>query len=871
MKWRLRLAIPLVILLIGAVSVQIYAHIAAAAQPANSRPAHAVNFPTRQKVHAVAKAANVQGTGDLTYSGGPVQAAPVAYVIFWGSNWTGPDSAAANVVQSYFNDMGHTRFENTLSQYYSSSGGVNTYVAPQLTYGGAWFDTSTTPAPDTTCAGKTTIDDSAIQAEVDAMISAGHFPKDTTNAAYFVYTPAGDYVNDGSGSCSELQFCAYHSLSSSGVSYAAMAYPIDMTSCGVTTQPNGSAVGDSLANITSHEQFESITDPNTTNGWMDSSGYEIGDKCAWDFSGGTTALNNGGSFELQTEYSNSSHSCVNAFVDSISTNPSSLALTTPAGSNPPSQTITVTDNSGAPYSWQASVSSGATWLSVSSTSGTVNPHSGAPLTVTFNLPGNASGTYTATITLTDQGPPAPGFVAPISIPVTVVVSNISKIWYFAEGHTGDSFTEYLTLENPNNVAANVQVKYLLGGGSPITKNYVVNANSRSTLKVNNEIGAPQNVSMVVTSDQPIIAERPMYFSYNGLPGYIIPGGTDVLGATQLGSSFDFGYLDVSKGHDTWLTVLNQNSYTVQVNVRYFAASTGAEIDRSHLVAANTRGTVHVNVEGLPAGSYSALVSLVQSGTTTAAPGLVERPMYLVDSVTGYYGSADVVGVTQPQTTSYFAEGYTGPSFSERYILSNPGATSTSATVTFLLSNGSTRTYTVNIGPGQQQMVNAASVIGGSQNNSAVVTSSGGGILAERFMSFNYTGPVGSGSGVSGGVQGASDVLGASQPASLYEFAEGYSGGQFGEWVTLENPSTSQSAQVTVRYLPQSGAAPTVQSYTIAPNSRFTIFANRVMPNQSFSMEMLSSAPIVAERPMYFSFNVGNGPQNGGTDVIGYAP
>jgi hypothetical protein len=170
------------------------------------------------------------------------------------------------------------------------------------------------------------------------------------------------------------------------------------------------------------------------------------------------------------------------------------------------------------------------------------------------------------------------------------------------------------------------------------------------------------------------------------------------------------------------------------------------------------------------------------------------------------------------------------------------------------------------------VVNVAPIIGGSQNNSAVVTSTGGPILAERFMSFTYTGAVGSGTGgVPGGVQGATDVLGATQPASLYEFAEGYSGGQFGEYLTLENPSASQSAQVTVRYLPQSGAAPTVRSYTIGPNSRFTIFTNSVMPSQSFSMEVLSSAPIVAERPMYFSFNVGNGPQNGGSDVIGYAP
>ena len=873
MNWRLRLAIPLVILLVVAVSVQLYARIASASQPGvNSRPAHAINFPTRQKAHSAAKAANVQGTGDLAYTGGPLQTAPVAYVIFWGPGWGSGTSvnAVGAVVDNYFKDMGHTRFENTLSQYYSTSGGVNTYVAPQLTYGGFWIDPSAPATTDTTCAGVTTIEDSAIQAEVDAAIAGGHFPRDATNAAYFVYTPAGDYVNDGTGSCSELQYCAYHNLSSSGLSYAAMAYPNDLTACGVTTSPNGNVQGDSLANITSHEQFESITDPNTSSGWIDSSGYEIGDKCAWDFSAGTTSLNNSGTFELQTEYSNSSHSCVNGYADSITTSPSNITLTTSPGSSPPPQTVTITNGGGGPYAWQASVPGSATWLSLSPSSGTVNPRSSQPLTVTFNLPSNASGTYSTTISVTDPA----NFVSPISIPVSVVVANISKTWYFAEGHTGDTFTEFLTLENPNNSSTSVQVQYLLGGGqSPITGNYVVGANARSTIRVNNAVGAPQDVSMVVTASQPIVAERPLYFTYNGLPGYAIPGGSDVLGATALNSSFDFGYLDTSTGHDTWLTILNQNSSSIDVHVSYYAAAGGKPTVRVHTVAANSRGTIHVNREGLPAGSYSALVSLTGHGNTTPALGLVERPLYLKDGWTGYTGSADVIGVSQPLSTWYFAEGYVNTNFSERYILFNPSATATvTVMIQFLLPNGGTSNFPggATLAPGEQQVINANSLMWDNTNNSAVVTSTGGPILAERFMSFDYNGGVGGGPGIPGGIQGATDVLGAGAPAQLFEFAEGYTGPTFAEYLTIENPN-STAANVTVRYLPQSGGAPTVVTYVISGNSRYTVYTNRVMYNQSFSMEVLSDQPIVAERPMYFSFSGGYGPQNGGSDVMGYAP
>lgn len=40
---------------------------------------------------------------------------------------------------------------------------------------------------------------------------------------------------------------------------------------------------------------------------------------------------------------------------------------------------------------------------------------------------------------------------------------------------------------------------------------------------------------------------------------------------------------------------------------------------------------------------------------------------------------------------------------------------------------------------------------------------------------------------------------------------------------------------------------------------------------ALSMEVLSDQPIVAERPMYFSFTGGGSNQNGGSDVLGYAP
>ncbi len=434
-------------------------------------------------------------------------------------------------------------------------------------------------------------------------------------------------------------------------------------------------------------------------------------------------------------------------------------------------------------------------------------------------------------------------------------ASVSQVWYFAEGYTGPSFTEYLTIANPNTLAATVTVHYFLGSGNPITKTYLVAANSRYTILVNNEVGPNQNVSLIVTATLPVIAERPMYFTYLNR----IPGGSDVLGSPELGTSFDFGYLDTRQGYFTYLTILNQNLSSITAKIQYFPANGGAPLPRTHQINASSRGTVSVGSEGLPPGSYSALVTL-------SAPGLVERPLYYVDS-TGHTGSADVVGIATPQTDWYFAEGYTSRTFHESYILANPSTSVTAnATVTFFRSNGTTATAQVTLLPGQQKTVDANGILTSNNVNNSAHVNANNPILAERFISFTYTGMVGGSSSAS--IPGASDVLGASAPGTLFYFAEGYTGSGFAEYLTIENPDPTNTASVTVTFLPANGSAPTVQVYAIAPSSRFTLLTNSILGDQSFSMVVASDVPIVAERPMYFIY-AGN--QTGGSDVIGYQP
>jgi hypothetical protein len=78
--------------------------------------------------------------------------------------------------------------------------------------------------------------------------------------------------------------------------------PGDLYGCNTYSQGTRS-----IGNVTSHEYMEAITDPDL-NAWYDSSGSEIGDKCAWQFQSCVSLST--GSWQLQEEWSNATNGCV---------------------------------------------------------------------------------------------------------------------------------------------------------------------------------------------------------------------------------------------------------------------------------------------------------------------------------------------------------------------------------------------------------------------------------------------------------------------------------------------------------------------------------------------------------------------------------
>jgi hypothetical protein len=104
-------------------------------------------------------------------------------------------------------------------------------------------------------------------------------------------------------------------------------------------------------------------------------------------------------------------------------------------------------------------------------------------------------------------------------------------WYFAEGTTRPNFATFLCLGNPTDKQASVLVTYMRGDGITQQQAATVPPLSRTTLCVNDALGAADDAAhdtamiVEVTNGVGIVAERPMYFNYMGT----WTGGTDAMG------------------------------------------------------------------------------------------------------------------------------------------------------------------------------------------------------------------------------------------------------------------------------------------------------------------------------------------------------
>jgi PKD repeat protein len=129
------------------------------------------------------------------------------------------------------------------------------------------------------------VSDGDLQAELQARLAALALPIDDAHL-YMVFFPQHVQTCERAGStglktpCSTNVYCAYHGThaASNILIYANEPFP-DPNKCSGQQSPNGDAAADDQVSMVSHEANESITD--AFGAWVDSTGAENGDQCAF--------------------------------------------------------------------------------------------------------------------------------------------------------------------------------------------------------------------------------------------------------------------------------------------------------------------------------------------------------------------------------------------------------------------------------------------------------------------------------------------------------------------------------------------------------------------------------------------------------------
>jgi hypothetical protein len=307
----------------------------------------------------------------------------------------------------------------------------------------------------------------------------------------------------------------------------------------------------------------------------------------------------------------------------------------------------------------------------------------------------------------------------------------AKKWYFAEGTTRDGFEEWLTVQNPGSTKAYLAFHYMVEGQGEVVSTGAVEPNSRATFKVADQVGLDKDISLFLESDQNVVAERPMYFAYQGLASHNWTGGHCVVGALSPAKEWYLAEGTTRDGFEEWLCLQNPGSSDITVNATYqLGSGQGDPINKSYTVPAQQRLTVSVNKEIGP--EKDASIQLTSTGSF-----ITEKPMYFLYHG-AWDGGHDVLGARTSATNWFFAEGYTGPNFEEWLCLQNPGTTPADVTITYYPESGSPITKTWTVGANSRQTVNVNVDAGANLSISAKVESKQP-IIVERPMYFNFNG------------------------------------------------------------------------------------------------------------------------------------
>lgn len=283
-------------------------------------------LPRLDPARASSAATNAASSLQLQYYGGHVISNVKVVAVFWGPN---VDSQIQSQIGGFYSSVTNSGYMDWLSEYDTNITAVGGQQGTNQHIGRGTFVGAYTISPAVTSG---TIDDSAIQTEINTQINNGALPAPDADTIYMTYFPKGLTITQG-GSSSCSAFCAYHgTFSRNGQSTYYGVMPDMGPGTGCDTGCGSDTVFNNTTSVSSHELIEAVTDGEvglaTTYGpplaWYNQQQGEIGDIC--NGQQGTI-----GGYTVQKEYDNATGSCIvskgttaNDF--SVSVTPSSASV-----------------------------------------------------------------------------------------------------------------------------------------------------------------------------------------------------------------------------------------------------------------------------------------------------------------------------------------------------------------------------------------------------------------------------------------------------------------------------------------------------------------------------------------------------------------
>ena len=325
--------------------------------------------------------------------------------------------------------------------------------------------------------------------------------------------------------------------------------------------------------------------------------------------------------------------------------------------------------------------------------------------------------------------------------VHFTVTNFT--YYFAEGTCRPDFDPYICIMNPGSAEAAVNITYMKGDGTTQEQPFNIPPDTRYTVIVKNFLGEGDDVShdfsakVECTNGQEIVAERPMYFSYQGA----WTGGHDVVGAYSPAEAFYFAEGTCRPDFVPYICIQNPENSEASVKITFMKGD-GNNIEQSLTVAAHSRQTLPVKdvlgEGGDIAYDFSALVE-----STNGMDIVAERPMYF-DYHGWCTGGSDVVGALAPSPYFYFAEGTCRPGFETYICIQNPELAPSQVRITYFKGDSTTQEQVLIVDPHSRMTVRVNDLLGEGDDvahdfSAKVESISGIPVVAERPMYFIYQG------------------------------------------------------------------------------------------------------------------------------------